>query len=405
MFDRFLSAIGLQRKSMSSPGLFEIFGATPSASGVSVTPKTAMQCTPVNKAVMALAEPLGAMPLHVYRRDAKGNKERDSKHPAYAVLHDQANPWQSASDLRQQLAVDCLLHGNAYAQVVRTGDNTPRELWRLAPGAVTVELDGVEPVYWVVEGTGKRRVDISEIVHIRAPVSLDGVTGESPIALARDAIGMAIILERHGAKFFGNGANPKGVILNPKVVSPEGKGKLAAGWDAQTSGDNSGRTAVLDEGMRWQQVTMSSVDAQYLENRRFQIEEIARAFNVPVHLLFEMERATNANAEEMGRTFLQFSLMPWIRRFQDAFSRALLTDEERGEYFIEYLTEDLVKSDIQKRYAAYSQGRSGGWLSGNDIRRAENMPAVDGLDSYDNPNTTPGGRPANDNQKEAVANG
>lgn len=406
MLNALLGAIGLQRKSLANPtpDMFTYLGAVSSVSGVSVTAQSAMRCGPVQRAVLAIAEPLGSMSLHVYRRDADGNKERDDTHEAQKLLSGQVNPWTSAGDLRQQLAVDCMLHGDAFAYVVRDGGGKPREIHRLHPQAVSVDLTNLEPVFTVTEAQAQRVVPLEDLIHIRAPVSFDGVTGEAPIHLARDAIGLAIVLERHGAKFFSNGANPKGVITNPKAVGPDGKAKIAAGWDNQTSGDNSGKTAVLDEGMKWQQVTMSSADAQFLELRRFQIEEIARCFGVPPHLLYGLEKTTVGNSEEMANSFLQFSLMPWLERVQNAFARALLTEEEREEYFLEYLVDDLARADLAKRFTAYGIARSHGWLSGNDIRRLENQPRVDGLDTYDSPHTTPG-KPANDNEKEPAGNG
>lgn len=399
ILDRTLSAIGLQRKSLSSPEpwLLELFGATPSAAGVTVTPTTAMRSTAVRRAVQSVAEPVGAMPLHVYRRDGD-KRERDDTHAVAKVLRD-PNEWTSGQDLREQMQRDCLLHGNAYAEIVRV-EGQPRELIRLDPSTIQVDTDDYGAPIYKQTGTPERAIPRENVFHLKAP-SLNGVTGVSPVQDAKEAIGLALLLEAYGSRLFKNGAKPGGVIEIPSDVGDEAIGKIRAAWQASHGGENTGKTGVLIDGATFKTVTMSSVDAQYLELRRFAIDEIARVFGVPPSMIYEMGRATWSNTEQMAAQFLTFTLMRWLKAWQAEIRLKLFTEDERDQFFAEFLTDDLLTVDFAGRATAYGQYRSMGVMTANEVRKGLNLPPAEGGDDLQNPYTT-SNPPASSGQEEGA---
>lgn len=390
MLDRFRRLIGLEAKSLAAPSadFSALFGAVPSASGYVVTPATAMQSTPVRAAVQAIAEPIGQLPLHVYRRDGDG-RERDTTHPVARLLTD-PNDWTSSGDFREQLQRDCLLAGNGYAFINRV-DGRPLELLRLDPCAMTVEADATtgEPIYKLKTGSkAERLLDRRDVFHLKAP-SLNGVAGDSPVHQCREAIGVALIMERNAAKLFANGARPGGVIEFPKNIGDAGLAKMKAAWRAAHEGaDNTGKTAVLWDGATFRPATFSSVDAQFLELWQHSITEIARIFRVPPHMLYELGRATWGNAGEMGASFLQFSLMRWLKAWQGEIRLKLFTEAERDTFYAEFQTNDFLKADLSARATAYSTLIAARVLNPNEARAMENRPPYAGGDQFANPNIT-----------------
>jgi HK97 family phage portal protein len=383
-----------KKSSLAAPDdwLRELFGAIPSVTGVSVNPRSALTCTAVACAVRTIAEPCGSLPLHVYKRGADGARDRDPQHPAYRVLHANANPWTGAGDFRTQLTTDALLHGNGFAFVNRV-DGRVRELVRLQPGAVTAKVDDTtgEPIYELRGNTGTRRLDRRDVLHIRCSLSHDGLNGESPVHLAREAIGLALVMEQHASQLFGNGARPAGTIENDKVkLGPNAVENIRKVLTAQNEGArNSGRTMILPEGWKFNPLTFNSTDAQFLELRKYAVDEIARAFRVPPHLLFEMGRATWGNSEELGAAFLTYSLMFWLKSWEGAINRVLFTEEERETHFAEFLVDDLLRADFTKRSDGISKMISARVLNPNEARKiAFNLSPYDGGDEFVNPNTT-----------------
>lgn len=346
-----------------------------------------MRCTPVRRAVQAISEPVGQLPLHVYRRSDDGGRERDRDHPVAKVLQD-PNPWTSASDFREQLQRDVLLDGNAYAFINRVG-GTPAELIRFAPKAVAVKVDTVsgEPSYHVASANQQTRIyAYRDIFHLKAP-STDGYVGRSIVNDCKEAIGVALVLEAHCARLFGNGARPSGVLTLKGRFGPEALAKAKEAWVAAHGGTKAGGTAVIPGEAAWQALTLSSVDAQFLELRRYAVDEIARAFNVPPHLLFEMGRATWANAAELRAVFVTFALMRWLKAWQSEIRLKLFDPQERDEFYAEFLLDDLLKADIAARAEAYAKLIAARVLNPNEARSRENMPPYQGGDKFENPNT------------------
>lgn len=402
-WDKSLSAMGLQRKSLANPTIDELslFGALPTSSGVNVNAASAMRCTAVRAAVQTIAEAVGQLPVHVFDRETK---ERDAVDPVAVLLNGQANEWTSASDMREILTRDALLHGDGLAAIVRV-DGKPKELVRYRPGQVTISADEWGgPVY----RKGDRVIPRADVFHIKAP-SLDGIKGEAPIQQAREAIGLAILLESHTANLFANGAQPGGVIEIPAGLGDDGLKKLRAAWRAAHEGaDKAGKTAVLWDGAKYNAITFDPVSSQLLELRKFSISEIGRAFSIPVTFLGDLEKATWSNAESMNRQFLQMTLLPWLKRWEGEIALKLFTATEREQRYAEFMTDGLLRADFAARMTGYSQAISARFLSPNEARAAENRPPYAGGEKFENPNTTSSApKPANDNKppndKEAAA--
>ncbi|HDZ74090.1 MAG TPA: phage portal protein [Aurantimonas coralicida] len=393
MFGFLRKSVPVEKKEgISSPSdwLLSLFGAMPAAAGVSVTPQTAMRCTPVRAAVQTIAESIGQLPFHVYRRGPDRSKERDSEHPVAKLLNGEANEWTASSDFQEQLTRDALLWGNGYGFINRI-EGRPQELLRLQPDTVSVDADETtgEPRYKITSGFDVgRQIARRDILHIKAP-SLNGIVGDSPVVQAKEAIASILAMEEHCARLFGNGARPSGVIEMPNNLSEEGLKRMRTGWEAVHGGAHkSGKTALLWDGAKFVPLTFSSVDAQFLELRRFAIDEIARVFRVPPHMLFEMGRATWGNAEEMGATFVTYTLQRWLRAWQGEVRLKLFAEDERDTFFAEFLVDDLLRADISARAVAYSSLISSRVLNPNEVRAMENRPPYEGGEAFANPNIT-----------------
>jgi HK97 family phage portal protein len=377
---------GIEQKSgiaSPEPWFYELFGACPTTSGPAITPQSAMHVPAVAAAVSLISTTVGTLPAKVFARDDKGGKAPDGDHPAYALVHDEANPWTSASALREQLTADALLHDAGYAWANRVNGRAV-ELIRLDPTQTSVEADALtgEPRY-VSRGNGGTRVyPYSDVVHIPA------FGGCAPIKLAREAIGLALVLEQHAARLFGRGARPSGVLKFPEKLDGETAARIRDSWHAAHAGETSGRTAVLEQGGEFQSLTFKSVDAQFAEMRAFQIVEIARAFRTPPTMLGDLSRGTWSNVEQLNLQFLQLTLLPWLRTWEAAYRRVLLSPAERETFTVEFVVDDLLRSDTASRAEAYAKFRAMGVMTANEVRARENLPAIEGGDSLASPFTT-----------------
>jgi HK97 family phage portal protein len=361
----------------------DLFAQASSISGPAVGPYSAMAVPAVSAAVNLIASTCGTLPAKVFGRNDDGTKQPAPKHPAYRLVHDDANDWTSASDLRAQLTRDALLLGAGYGFANRVNSRV-QEFIRLDPHKVTPLQDDVtgEPAFQLGDGRTKRILKHTDVLHIPA---IDGV---APIKRAREAIALALTLEKHAAQLFGRGGRPSGVLKFPSKLGAEVVKRISTAWHAAHSGDAAGKTAVLEEGGDFQPLTFNSVDSQFKEMRSFQILEIARAFGVPPQFLMELDRATWSNAEEMNRQFLQFTMLPWLRTWEAAYRHVLLSHEERDTNSIEFIVDDLLRADTAVRAESYAKGRAGGWLTANEVRKWENLPALPGGDTLQSPYTT-----------------
>ena len=335
--------------SLNSSDFADFIGDRPTYSGVNLGGQSALYIPAVLQAVRLISETIGSLPCKVYRETADG-KEAAKDHSAYRIVHKRANEWTGAGDLRTRLTADALIHGNGYARVVRFEDGRPFELHRLKPGKVTVLEDEVTgaPVYRVSEKSGTRDYPHTEILHVPSFLAT------SPISFGKEGIGLAAILERHGAQFFGSGARPSVVIkAGDKITADDaGANKLKnARADFKRWKLDPNEPLILPPGWEVEQPAMTSTDAQFLENRLEQVREIARIFGVPPTMLFELTRGTWSNTEQMGAQFLQLCLRPWLDRWTDAMTTVLLSEDEQDDHYFEFVTDDLMRADAASRTA------------------------------------------------------
>lgn len=357
------------------------FGGT--TSGKPVNEHTAMQMTAVYSCVRILAEAVAGLPLHLYKYTASGGKEKALSHPLYFLLHDEPNPEMSSFVFRETLMTHLLLWGNAYAQIIRNGKGEVIALYPLMPNRMSVDRDSSGALYYTYtrysdEAPTMNGMTVtlrsSDVLHIPG-LGFDGLVGYSPIAMAKNAIGMAIACEEYGAKFFANGAAPGGVLEHPGTIKdPQ---KVRDSWNAAYQGSsNSHRVAVLEEGMKYQPIGISPEQAQFLETRKFQINEIARIFRVPPHMVGDLEKSSFSNIEQQSLEFVKYTLDPWVIRWEQAISRALLRPDEKKLYFAKFNVDGLLRGDYVSRMNGYATARQNGWMSANDIRELENLDRI-----------------------------
>ena len=363
-----------------------------STAGKRVNERSAMQMTAVYSCVRILAEAVAGLPLHLYRYKEDGGKEKALDHPLYLLLHDEPNPEMSSFVFRETLMTHLLLWGNAYAQIIRNGKGEVIALYPLMPDRMTVDRDSKGQLYYeytvsmddapTVKGS-LVRLNPSDVLHIPG-LGFDGLVGYSPIAMAKNAIGMAIACEEYGAKFFANGAAPGGVLEHPGTIKdPQ---RVRESWQSTFGGSgNANKIAVLEEGMKYTPIGISPEQAQFLETRKFQINEIARIFRVPPHMVGDLEKSSFSNIEQQSLEFVKYTLDPWVIRWEQTIHRSLLLPDEKSQYFVKFNLEGLLRGDYQSRMNGYATARQNGWMSANDIREMEDLnpiPAEEGGDLY-----------------------
>lgn len=371
-----------EAKSINPVDIEELFAGAPTSAGVSVSAEIALRVPAVAAAIRTISEAAASLDVNVVEIAPDRSEIIISDHPVTALLSDEANPWTSGFEMIRHLVVDALTRdvgGLAYANHVR---GAPAEIIRYHPGIISADLstnDTGEPIYRI----NGEITPAQNIIHVRGPFA------RAPVTLAREAIGVALSMERHAGRLFGSGARPGGIIRTKKNVGDEGVKKMLAGWRAAHEGPgNSGKTAVLWDDAEWVQQTLNSVDAQFHELRLFQLQEIARAFNIPASLIGDLTRATWSNSAEMQRQFLLLCLEPWLKALEGAFRRALFKPEDRKRYAVRFDRDDFSNVDLTARATAINslvasrvinpnEGR--GWLGG--------LAPYEGGDEFANPNT------------------
>ena len=390
-FPRLIRARDKPQNALNGGAYSFFFGGT--TSGKAVNERSAMQMTAVYACVRILSEAIASLPLHVYRYNDTGGKEKALVHPLYTLLHDEPNPEMSAFSFRETLMTHLLLWGNGYAQVIRNGRGEVMALYPLMPDRMVVDRDAQGRIIYeytrsdgdarTVGGKSALRLAPSDVLHIPG-LGFDGLVGYSPIAMAKNAIGMGLACDEYGASFYQNGAQPGGVLEHPGVVKDPKR--VRESWNAIYQGSaNAHRIAVLEEGMAYKPISISPEQAQFLQTRKFQIEEIARIFRVPPHMVGDLDKSSFSNIEQQSLEFVKYTLSPWITRWEQAIYRALFSEAEKKRFFVRFNVEGLLRGDYQSRMNGYAVARQNGWMSANDIRELENfdrIPPEDGGDLY-----------------------
>lgn len=396
---------------LDSDGAVTLFSGQPnSTAGIHVNEEIAITYTNVYACVKIIAESIASLPLILYRKNGEDRRERAVEDPVYRLLHDAPNDDMTSIAWREAMLAHLLLWGNHYSVIEWRGGDV-KSITPVHPRWVTPKRakTGGALVYEINPDDGQQaktyRAD--EILHIPG-LSFNGVKGLSVIEANREAIATGMAAQQHSGTWFGNGSHPSGILTTEAVLKPEVRKKVKEQWEeAHQGGRNANKTAVLDGKMSWQSVQLNPKDAQLIEARAFSVGEIARIFRVPLVLLNAGETGTSvwgSGVEQLMIAFVTHTLRPWFVRIEQEIGRKMLWMERRQGYYVEHLDAALLRGDLASRYAAYAVGRQWGWLSPNDVRRAENMDPIPGEqgDEYISPAniTGKGGQePGNDDSE------
>ncbi len=353
-------------------------------SGKGVNARTAIQVSAVYACVRVIAETVASLPFSVFEQDKEGS-QKALDHPLYRLLHDEPNPEMTSFVWREAMLTHLLLWGNSYSQILRAGRGSIVGLYPLLPDRMEVDRDDKGNLIYTYSTTNGQTVKLrpEDVLHIPG-LGFDGIMGYSPIAVERNAVGLSIASEEYGSKFFSNGARPSGILTHPNTVkNPKA---LRESWDAAYGGSgNANRVAVIEEGMTFTPISIPNNEAQFLETRKFQVEEICRIYRVPPHMIGDLEHATFSNIEHQSIDFAVHCIRPWLVRIEQSINRALFSEKEKGRFYCQFNLDGLMRGSYKERMEGYAIGRQNGFLSANDIRRLENqnpIPASEGGDAY-----------------------
>ena len=365
----------------AAPGGDPYWSNYSSLSSGTVNATTAQGVSAVYACVSAISETIASLPLILYRRDGEGRSPAPD-HSLYRVLHDQFNPEQTALEGRELMQSQVLLKGNAYARIERGSDGQVTALWPLSPDRVTVLRVGDKLAYEYTNTKGVvTRLLSSEVLHLRHRAGDDGVLGVSPIAAARGVVELAIAEREHGVNTFTNGAKMLGVLKFPGSLSPAQREGIRASWSTQHGGAaNAGKTAILENGVEFQAVSMSLEDSEWIAARAFSVTEVARLFRVPPTVIGDLTHGNYSNSVEMARQFVTMTLKRHMVAWEQAIATKCLTDAGRKTYFAEHAVEGLLRGDSTNRADFYTKGIAAGWMLPSEARRLENLPAIEGID-------------------------
>ena len=367
------------------------WGLAAGSTGVAVSPSTAMGVSTAWACVSRLSQDMGKLSRRVMRILPRGGSRRDFSHPLVRLLRN-PNPWQNASQFWGYTTAWWALRGNAYVVVIRGDAGDPQMLVPVSPDRCVPMLSPRGELYYQVSHSSFRdgetvKLHRDNVMHVRNPISFDGYTGASPISVGPDVFGLGIAAQQHAAVLFRQGARLSGIITHPGKLNPEGKAFLREEWKARHGGvQNAFETAVLDEGMKFQETSMTSEDAQLLQTRQFSVIEVCRMFGVPPHKVFDLSRAHFANMEQGNLEYWSDTLHPIGKQFQEECSRTLLFDDEQADYYVDIDYDELMRTDRKTRYETDEIGIRSSRLTPNEARISDGRePNVPNGDDYTKP--------------------
>ena len=378
--------VGQPLASIAGTRLYSAFSPLVNHTGVAVTPFTAMQASAVYACVRCLAEDLAKLPLHIYRALPSGGWQVDRAHPL-ARLFARPNRWQTPFDFWSYVVTCLHLRGNAYIFVLRDDAGQPRALIPISPDRCTVRLSGKGWLFYDVWHPAFRdgenlTVHQDDMLHIKN-MSLDGFMGLSTITAAAEAMGLSLATQQHGATLFRQGTQATGVLTHPGVLNDVARRNVTESWMQRYTGvENANKVLLLEEGMKFDKLSMTADEAQFLETRKFQVEEICRFFRVPPHKVAALDRATFSNIEDQGQSYIDDSLIPMARKIEQSGEHNLLFDDERAQHEMRFDFDSLLRGNRISRYAANHTALGDGWKSRNEVRREERLPPIPGGDEY-----------------------
>jgi HK97 family phage portal protein len=386
LMKRVMSHFGYERRDASDP-----YWSNYQALRGGTSPARAESISTVYACVSAISETIASLPLMLYRREGDDGRERAKDHPLYSVLHDTPNGIQTALEFREQMQAAVLLKGNAYAEIQRGWDGQVRALLPLPSDRVTVlTLDSGRLGYEYADKKGNvRRLLQEEVFHLRHR-SENGILGISPITAAREVVDLALAERDHGNSTFNNGTRLSGVLKFPQKLKPEQRKAIGDSWASQHAGGaNAGKTAILEEGVEYQTVSMTLEDAEWIAARQFSVEEVCRLFRVPPTIVGDLRHGNYSNSVEMSRQFVVLSLRRHLTMWEQAISRCLLTDAGRRTYFAEHNIEGLLRGDSLNRAQFYHYALTDKWMLPDEVRKIENLPKRE-LDATEAPSQQDG---------------
>lgn len=345
-----------------------------STSGVSVNQEKALQMVAVYACVSYIADYVASLPKITYERLAKG-KNRAVDHYLYPLLHDQPNPYMNDYEFVETLTGHVLLWGNAYAEIERNGAGQVTALWPLRPDRMRVQIfDGKIFYYYMAPNSAaEQQLTSNRVFHLRG-LGSDGISGYSPIYLHKEAIGLAFAEQEYRTRFFSQNASPGGVLQKEGTLTDAGIQRLKKQWNEAHSGlSNAHRVAVLEEGVKWQQIGIPAKDMEFIEGRKYQKSEIATIYRVKPYKIGQMEPGTVsfASIEQQALDTHIDTMRPWVIRWEKKYS-SLLTQPERRKFFVEFLFDAVLRADSESRARTLQIWRMNGLINGDDWLEIEN---------------------------------
>lgn len=366
------------------PGLTHIFGGlfSKTAAGVSVTPQDAMSITAVYSAVTIISETIAMLPWKLYKSTSTGKDERTND-PRYALINRRPNRYQNSLEYREMMLVNFLLRGRAVAEIIENSAGIITDLMPLHPDELEVfRAPSGKLAYAHEPQNGPERILLSdEVVDFRG-VTLDGVECISPIRANEETLGIAKASELYGARYFGNGTVVSGVLESDGALSDNAYKRLQEWTERHQGVGRSHNPAILEEGLKWKTVSVSPEDAQLLETRSYQVEDVARIYRIPAYKLQRMDSVKFNTTEQQAIDFVTDTILPRATRFELAHDNAILSEREQGKLFSEIVLSELLRGDSKAR-VEFNRGMWNlGAKNANEIRREEGLNAIDGGERY-----------------------
>ena len=374
---RFFSFSKTNTRGAYTPYIQNVFG---NFAGKNVDNKSALTLSAVWACTKVLSESVASLPLNIYERMADGDRLLADTHRLYFLLHNQPNKIYTSYTFIEYLVKSICLNGNGYAVINRDRNANIVSFTCVNPQDVKI-IPEYGSLYYNIKGY-EELIPSEDIIHVKN-ITNDGILGMSPIQFASESFGWGLALQTYGNTFFGNGGMPSGTLESDKVLTSEAVERLRQSWDKAYSGvDNSNKVAVLEEGIKFSPVSISNESAQFLASRQWSISEIARWFRVPPHMIQDLSKSSFNNIEMQSLEFVQYTLAPILKRFEQEFNSKVFKTNERTRFYVEFNVNGLLRGDAKTRADLYTKAIQWGWMSINEVRKKENLNAIPDGDEH-----------------------
>ena len=339
----------------------------------------ALTLTAVWCAIRLLSESVSSLPCSVYTKQANGDKVEDTKSRIYNLLKYRPNNYQNKITFFEYIMMSICTDGNSYVQIVRDGSGRPSQLIPISPDTVDVVINDGE-LFYQIDSVGI--LDSADVLHFKT-LTDNGIDGISPIDQCKKALSWGLNVEEFGDTFFKNGAKPSSVLSTDRALSEQAIERLKNSFsNTYAKLKNSNSTIILEEGLAFKPISISPEQAQFLSSRQFGIEEVARIFNIPPHMLKDLSKSSFNNIEMQSQEFVTYTLMPYVTRIENEMNYKLFRTNEVGKTFIEFNVNGLLRGDVKTRNEAYKTAITNGYMSINEVRQKENLNSIEGGDKH-----------------------